>query len=331
MIKALKLIKVLAIINKNPNEIGKKIFQPNLINWSYLYLGNVPRTKINRKMQNNVLIPNQNTPGKMFNGQISNGGNHPPKNKITVNEHIKIMLLYSARKKSAKLIAEYSTLYPETNSASASGKSKGCLFVSAKAQIKKIRNIGNNGMQYQIFFCAFTISFKFKDPANKITEIIVIPIETSYEIICAAERNAPKKAYFELLDQPAIITECTLKDDIAKIYNKPIFKLDKANPFPKGITAHPAKAKANVNTGAKIKISILELFGKIVSFKNNFKPSANGCRIPKNPTIFGPWRRWIAARTWRSINVKYATAINNGTINERKYKIVLRKKSILFL
>jgi hypothetical protein len=32
LIKELKLIKVLAIINKNPNEIGKKIFQPNLIN-----------------------------------------------------------------------------------------------------------------------------------------------------------------------------------------------------------------------------------------------------------------------------------------------------------
>ena len=66
-----------------------------------------------------------------------------------------------------------------------------------------------------MLFCARTISFKFKEPANKITEIIVIPIETSYEIICAAERNAPKKAYFELLDHPAIITECTLKEEIA--------------------------------------------------------------------------------------------------------------------
>jgi hypothetical protein len=117
------------------------------------------------------------------------------------------MLLYSAKKNKAKLIAEYSTLYPETNSASASGKSKGCLFVSAKAHIKKIINIGNNGIKYHKFFCAITISFKFKEPANNITETIVIPIDTSYEIICAAERKAPKKAYFELLDQPAIITE----------------------------------------------------------------------------------------------------------------------------
>jgi hypothetical protein len=117
------------------------------------------------------------------------------------------MLEYSPKEKSANPIAEYSTLYPETSSASASGKSNGCLFVSAKAQIKNIKNIGNRGIKYHKFFCAITISFKFKEPANNITETIVIPIDTSYEIICAAERKAPKKAYFELLDQPAIITE----------------------------------------------------------------------------------------------------------------------------
>lgn len=130
-------------------------------------------------MQNNVLKENQKTPGIAFKGQMFKIGNQPPKNKIVVKEHIKIILLYSAKKNSAKLIAEYSTLYPETNSASASGKSKGCLFVSAKAHIKKTINIGNNGIQYQMFACAFTISFKLRDPANKITEIIVIPMDTS--------------------------------------------------------------------------------------------------------------------------------------------------------
>jgi len=133
-------------------------------------------------MQNNVFIANQNTPGiTQVNGgdEKKIGGCQPPKNKITVNAHIKIILLYSAKKNKAKLIAEYSTLYPETNSASASGKSKGCLFVSANAQIKKMINIGNNGIKYQTFFWAFTISFKFKDPDNKITEIMVIPIDTS--------------------------------------------------------------------------------------------------------------------------------------------------------
>lgn len=80
---------------------------------------------MNKKIKNKVLSANQNTPGIQFNGQTSKIGNHPPQNKITVNEHIKIILLYSAKKNNAKLIAEYSTLYPETSSASASGKSNG--------------------------------------------------------------------------------------------------------------------------------------------------------------------------------------------------------------
>jgi len=40
-------------------------------------------------------------------------------------------------------------------------------------------NIGNRGIKYHKFFWAITISFKFKDPDNNITETIVIPIETS--------------------------------------------------------------------------------------------------------------------------------------------------------
>jgi hypothetical protein len=61
----------------------------------------------------------------------------PPKNNNENIKHIKIILRYSAIKKNAKPKPEYSTLYPETNSASASGKSKGDLFVSAKADKKK--------------------------------------------------------------------------------------------------------------------------------------------------------------------------------------------------
>jgi hypothetical protein len=47
---------------------------------------------------------------------------------------------------------EYSTLYPATNSASASGKSNGARFVSANAAIKKINHKGNNGKINQIDF-----------------------------------------------------------------------------------------------------------------------------------------------------------------------------------
>jgi hypothetical protein len=106
----------------------------------------------------------------------------------------------------AKIIDEYSTLYPATNSASASGKSKGARFVSANIEMKNMIAHGNNGKtNHTVRSCAATISVKFNDPASKITGKIKRPKETSYEIICAADRKAPKKAYFELLAQPAII------------------------------------------------------------------------------------------------------------------------------
>lgn len=121
----------------------------------------------------------------------------------------------------AKIMEEYSVLYPATNSASASVRSKGVRFVSASIDIKKIIAQGSNGTMNQIVcVCEKTILVKFKDPVKRITGKMTKPMETSYDIICAAERNAPRKAYFELLAHPAIIILYTLNDDIAKINNK---------------------------------------------------------------------------------------------------------------
>jgi hypothetical protein len=53
---------------------------------------------------------------------------------------------YSARKNNAKPMLEYSTLKPETSSDSASGKSKGARFVSAKIDTKNIKNRGKKGI-----------------------------------------------------------------------------------------------------------------------------------------------------------------------------------------
>jgi len=68
---------------------------------------------------------------------------------------MRIILLYSARKNRAKPLAEYSTLYPETSSASASGRSKGCRLVSASVVTKNTRRIGNIGNLSQTFFLSF--------------------------------------------------------------------------------------------------------------------------------------------------------------------------------
>jgi len=46
---------------------------------------------------------------------------------------------------------------------------------------------------------------RLKDPQHTTIVAITKPIETSYDTICAVDLKAPRKAYFELLDQPEII------------------------------------------------------------------------------------------------------------------------------
>ena len=79
-------------------------------------------------------------------------GSQPPRNSKDKNELINNILAYSPKKNNANVIDEYSTLYPETSSASASGKSNGWRFVSASMETQKIKNIGNKGITYQILF-----------------------------------------------------------------------------------------------------------------------------------------------------------------------------------
>lgn len=54
-----------------------------------------------------------------------------------------------------------------------------------------------------------------------------------------------------------------------------------------GITLQPNKLNMNVNTGANKNIYMLTELGIIVSFANNFKPSANACNKPYKPTTWG--------------------------------------------
>jgi hypothetical protein len=56
----------------------------------------------------------------------------------------------------------------------------------------------------------------------------------------------------------------------------------------------------------------LAFVGIIISLMINFKPSANGCKIPQNPTILQPRLLCMEAIAFRSAKVKNATTINNG-------------------
>jgi hypothetical protein len=84
-----------------------------------------------------------------LNNQKSKGGSHPPKNNITITLHNNKILTYSPKKNKAKGNPECSVLYPDTNSDSASGRSKGERLVSARQQIINNKKVGNKGKTYQ--------------------------------------------------------------------------------------------------------------------------------------------------------------------------------------
>jgi hypothetical protein len=91
------------------------------------------------KQKTVVFNPNQNSPGKKL--KLVIGDSHPPK-KVATKLGIKPVLQYSPKKNKAKPMDEYSTLNPATSSAS--GKSNGALFVSARVEIQKNNAGGNN-------------------------------------------------------------------------------------------------------------------------------------------------------------------------------------------
>src|SRR5207245_629279 len=125
----------------------------------------------NTNRQNVTLTMNQIGPGTQVNGGNPKGASQPPRNRIVVMPLTRIMLAYSPRKKSAKVIAEYSTKYPATSSDSPSGRSKGERLVSARPEMKKITNIGSSGTQNQTVFCALTTSVRFSEPTQSSTVI----------------------------------------------------------------------------------------------------------------------------------------------------------------
>lgn len=135
-------------------------------------------TRTKRKQKITTLKANQSWGGRIERWGIR--GDQPPKNKMVIMADIKSILLYSPKKNMAKIIEEYSTLYPATSSASASGRSKGARFVSANMETKKIAALGRRGAaNHTVRFWAKMISVKLEDPANKMTGRMVKPIETS--------------------------------------------------------------------------------------------------------------------------------------------------------
>src|SRR3954471_10240075 len=72
--------------------------------------------------------------------EIGQGARQPPRNSVAAMAETVTMLTYSARKKRANFIEEYSVWNPPTSSDSASGRSNGARLVSPTIAMQKMPN-----------------------------------------------------------------------------------------------------------------------------------------------------------------------------------------------
>src|SRR5688572_5546196 len=138
----------------------------------------------------NTLASSQPNGGIQSKGGESIGACQPPKNMIAVRVLMSIMLVYSARKNSANVIPEYSTMWPATISDSPSTTSKGARLVSATPETKYTTRIGASGSQFhdrnstpcpanQPRACASTMSVSRRLPETISTTTSAKPMASS--------------------------------------------------------------------------------------------------------------------------------------------------------
>jgi len=149
---------------------GRKPIQHICISWSYRSRGRVARNHTNTNANTQVLSASTMACVLIkVSLTTSSGITYPPKKRIAVRELMRTIDAYSARKKNTKIIAECSVKNPATSSDSASGRSKGVRFVSARAEIKKIIARGSRGTTNHTACWSSIIVVIWKLPVSTIT------------------------------------------------------------------------------------------------------------------------------------------------------------------
>src|SRR5687767_1020152 len=138
----------------------------------------------------NTLISSHRNGGTSSNTHQPMGDCQPPKNMTAASVLIRIMFMYSARKNSAKVMPEYSIMWPATISDSPSTTSNGARLVSAMPETKYTTSIGSSGSQFQDrkvapreanqpLPCASTMSDRLRLPDTISTTTRAKPIASS--------------------------------------------------------------------------------------------------------------------------------------------------------
>src|SRR6201991_5254817 len=310
---------------------GTNTFQPSRMNWSYRNRGNVPRNQMNTKKKTNILIKNATNCNHPFAFRNDNGHGHvpPPRNNVVAIADTVTMLTYSARKNSANFNDEYSVWNPPTNSDSASGRSNGARLVSPTIEITNTTKLGASNNRYQPLLCADTMSAVDSDPAYRIPPTIDRPNAISYEITCAALRNAASNGYGEPDAHPPSTIPYTPIEEHASTTSTPTGRSTNCNTVgspkidtspPNGITENATNAGIVEITGAMKYTRLSAITGMMSSLNASFSPSARLCSQPPGPTRFGPGRCCIRPTTLRSrliMNSVSTTPIANSATTFR--------------
>jgi len=233
------------------------------------------------------------------------GINNELKKIILATIDIKIIDMYSARNTITKGTEEYSVLKPDTSSLSPSAKSKGERFASARIIIKKITE--HIGIITQVGNHLLFVNDKLEkitlDNKNNLKH-------TSYEIVWATARIAPKFLYLEFDLYPTPSVPYTPNEENARNIITEIteLKLLKSDGYITHINEGTKKTINNTNENNPR----LAILGQLFSFIKSLIASAKGTHTPSGPGLFGPLRKWWYPRILRSINVKNATAIKTA-------------------
>lgn len=109
-------------------------------------------------------------------------------------------------------------------------------------------------------------------------------------MVWAIVRRAPRRAYLEFEDQPAINVEYTLNLDTHR--NRRILNGRKKEGFEQGYKDQRTRARNRPSIGAARNGYLFAKVGLFSSFVKSFNASANGWGIPAIPTLLGPFRIW---------------------------------------
>src|SRR5438105_6710257 len=175
----------------------------------------------------------------------------PPNHSVATMADTTVTSPYSATKNNPQRMPEYSARKPATSSDSASGRSNGLRFVSARPAMKYVTKASGRTRNWICQpGCAATMCVSESDPTTSTTVTRERICGTSYEMSCPAERRPPMSEYLLFDAQPAMTMPRTVIDPSVVRYRSPMLRSAPTTPGANGSTTYEASIGLKTIAGA---------------------------------------------------------------------------------